>query len=163
MTGAPDPRHDRGDVRGLLAAHPFFAGMSDRLVDTVARHAVLAEHPAGSWIARYGAPAEQFHAVIAGRAGIEISTPGREPLVVATAHPGDVLGWSWFVPPHRWHFDVVALDDVRTVAIDAAALRAACDADHELGHRIAGALTRVVASRLEATRHQLVDVYGRPR
>ena len=76
---------------------------------------------------------------------------------------GDVIGWSWLYPPHLAHFDVIALDPVRTVAIDAQALRDACAADHNLGFEITYRLGRVVAARLEATRLQLMDIYGRHR
>lgn len=153
---------DTTTLHDLLSSHPFFAGMPRSAIDTIERSATLAEHPAGSWIARAGDTADRFHAVVDGRAAIELSAGGREPLVVATAHAGDVVGWSWFVEPHRWRFDVIALDDVRTIAIDAAALRSACEADHELGYRIAHRLARIIAGRLESTRHQLVDVYGHP-
>ena len=99
--------------------------------------------------------------MLSGRAGIEIAAADRDPLLVATVHAGEMIGWSWFVEPHEWHFDVLALDPLRTLAMDAAALRAACRADHELGYQVAHRLARLLASRLVATRHQLVDVYGR--
>jgi CRP/FNR family transcriptional regulator, cyclic AMP receptor protein len=148
------------ELRDLLGSHPFFAGMPTDIVDRIEGLTVTAEFPAGSWIARTGGVADTLHAVIDGRAAIELAAAGRAPLVVATAHAGDVIGWSWFVEPHRWRFDVLALDHVRTLAIDASELRAACEADHELGYRVAHRLARVVAARLEATRHQLVDIYG---
>lgn len=151
------------DLNRLLADHEFFAGMDPRLIDKIAGIATLAEFPAGTWIARSGTDAGTLHAVIEGRAGIELTAADRAPLLVATVHPGEIIGWSWYVEPHRWHFDVVALDDLRTVAIDGALLRARCVADHELGYRIGRRLTRVLASRLEATRHQLMDVYGHAR
>ena len=56
-----------------------------------------------------------------------------------------------------------SLDDVHALTLDAAALRTACEEDHELGYRVARRLTEVVASRIEATRHQVVDLYGRDR
>lgn len=151
------------DARTALATHPFFAGVDPRLVGLVAPLARIDRWAPGSWIARTGTPATEFVLVTAGRAGVEIAPPGRAPLVVSTVHEGEVIGWSWFLPPHTWHFDVVALTEVSCVAVDAAALRAACGADHELGYEIATRLIRVMASRLEATRHQLVDVYGTPR
>lgn len=149
------------ELNELLAAHAFFAGLDAGIIDRVADMAALVEFPAGMCIARAGTEAGTFHAVVDGRAGIELTGAGRPPLLVATVHPGEVIGWSWYVEPHRWHFDVVALDRLRTVAIDGGLLRAACIDDPELGHQLGRRLTRVVASRLEATRHQLVDVYGR--
>jgi CRP/FNR family transcriptional regulator, cyclic AMP receptor protein len=151
------------DIASAVSAHPFLAGLDPRLVARIVPLAQLVEYPLGAWIARVGLPADQFLLLTEGRAGIEITAADRDPLIVATVHAGDVVGWSWFVEPHVWHFDVVALDDVQALAIDAAALRAACTADHELGYQLGTRLTAVVASRLEATRHQLIDVYGRAR
>lgn len=151
------------DLNELLAAHAFFAGLEPHIIDKVADLATIAEFPAGTWIARSGTDAGMFHAVIDGRAGIELAAADRPPLLVATVHPGEIIGWSWYVEPHRWHFDVLALDPLRTVAIDGGLLRVACVDDHELGYHIGRRLARVVASRLDATRHQLTDVYGHAR
>ena len=148
------------EIRDALAGHPFFVGLDQQRIDALAAFTFVREVPAGMWIAHTGGQADVFHAIVHGRAGIEIHAADREPLVVATVHAGEVIGWSWFVQPHRWHFDVIALDTMRLLDIDAVRLRAACAADHELGFHVAGQLTQVLASRLEATRHQLVDIYG---
>ena len=148
------------EIRDALASHPFFLGLNDARLDALASFTFVRDVPAGAWIARTGGYADVFHAIVHGRAGIEIHAADREPLVVSTVHAGEVIGWSWFMEPHRWHFDVIALDHMRLLDIDAARLRAACSADHELGFHVATQLTRVLGSRLEATRHQLVDIYG---
>ncbi|MGB8861704.1 MAG: cyclic nucleotide-binding domain-containing protein [Ilumatobacteraceae bacterium] len=151
------------DVHTSLAAHRFADGLAPELVDALATMAHFAEHPSGAWIATQGAPADRFHLMLEGRCAIEVAAAGRDPLVIATVHPGEVVGWSWMLAPHVWHFDVLALDHTRTIAIDGAELRAACRANHELGFEITHRLARVIASRLEATRLQLVDVYGHQR
>ena len=149
------------EIIAALTGHPFFTGIDPALLERLATVTTVKEYPAGAWVARSGAPADTFHAVLSGRAGIEIAAADRDPLLVATVHAGEMIGWSWFVEPHEWHFDVLALDPLRTLAMDAAALRADCRADHELGYQVAHRLARLLASRLVATRHQLVDVYGR--
>jgi CRP/FNR family cyclic AMP-dependent transcriptional regulator len=131
-------------------------------VDLLARLAAEQSFAVGEWIMRLGDPADRLHLVRSGRAAIEIATPGRDPLVVSTVTARGVIGWSWLLPPHRVQFDVVALDPTTTLAVDATALRHACEADHELGYRITVHLAHILASRLEATRLQLVDVYGNP-
>lgn len=148
------------DVRDELARHPFTAGLDARHVDVLAGLATLRHHVVGEWITRQGLPADACHLVVAGRAAIEVSAPGRDPLVIATVHAGETLGWSWLVSPHRWHFDVIALDQVTSVALDGPLLRAACDADHDLGYEIVTRLASVMAARLESSRLQLVDVYA---
>ena len=150
-------------LHDCLAAHRFANGLAPRFVDALAAMARFVEHPAGTWIAREGVTADSFHLVLEGRCAIDVAAAGRDPLVIATVHAGEVLGWSWMLAPHVWHFDVLALDLTRTIAVDGAALRAACEADHELGYEITRRLARVIASRLEATRLQLIDAYGQSR
>ena len=48
---------------------------------------------------------------------------------------GEVLGWSWLIPPYQWHFGASAVDVTDTIALDGRALRGKCDADHDLGGR----------------------------
>ena len=149
------------DIATVLAAHPFFAGLDAAQLDRLAALTSERTYAAGTWMARTGGVADEFHALLSGRAGIEIVTPGARPLVIATVHGGEVVGWSWFVEPHRWHFDVVALDDVHALSLAAAPLRATCDEDAVLGRLVARRLIKVMASRVEGTRHQVVDIYGR--
>ncbi len=151
------------DLREMIATHPFAAGLERRFVDVLTGLARLDHYAAGSWLAAQGKSADAFHLVEEGRCAIEIAAADRAPLVIATVHAGEVLGWSWMFAPHLWHFDVLVLDPVTTIAVDAAGLRTACAADHEFGYAIACRLAEVIASRLEATRHQLLDVYGTPR
>jgi CRP-like cAMP-binding protein len=148
------------DVRDGIAAHRFVAGLAPQHLDLLAGLARFAEHRAGAWIAQQGDPAGDFFLVVEGRCAIEVSAVDREPLVISTVHPGELLGWSWMLPPHVWHFDALALDHTRSIAVDGTALREACTADHELGYEILRRLGRVVASRLESTRLQLIDLYG---
>jgi CRP-like cAMP-binding protein len=145
----------------LLTTHAFFAGMPAGLLVVIAQHATPMKAEAGTLIARAGNDADTFYAVLGGRVGIEVAAPGREPLVVSTVHAGELVGWSWFTGDHTWQFDVVALDDVRALAIDATAVRAACAVDAELDNQLSRRLLHLVASRLTATRYQLTDVYGR--
>jgi CRP/FNR family transcriptional regulator, cyclic AMP receptor protein len=148
------------EVRNALARHPFTHDLAPRHLDLLTGMARLVSFPAGAWIARVDEEADSVHLVVEGCAAIEVAAPGAEPLTLATVHEGEVLGWSWLFPPHRLQFDVVALDDVTAIVIDGAALRQACDRDHELGYRVALRLVRTLSSRLGATRLQLVDVYG---
>jgi CRP/FNR family cyclic AMP-dependent transcriptional regulator len=151
---------DHSEMRAALATHPFVSDLAPRLLDELAALAHVAEFRAGAWIAQNGHPVDSFHLLTEGRCAVEVTAAGRAPLVIATVHAGEVLGWSWMVPPHSWHFDVLALDPTRTIAIDGTALRMACNNDHELGYEITRRLAGVIAGRLDATRMQLMDMYG---
>ena len=51
----------------------------------------------------------------------------------------------------------------RAIALDAKCLRDKCDADHDLGYELLKRFLPVLVQRLQATRLQMLDVYGSPR
>ena len=54
----------------------------------------------------------RFYVIRHGRVAIEVADPPTGPRVIDTVGDGDVVGWSWLVPPYRWIFDARATDDV---------------------------------------------------
>jgi hypothetical protein len=64
------------------------------------------------------------------------------------------------VPPYRWHFTGRAVQDVHAVQFDGACLRGKCEQDPVLGYDLTSRFAQVLVERLQATRFQLMDVYG---
>ena len=75
-----------------------------------------------------------------GRVSMQMRTP-TEDVVLDTAHDGDVVGWSWLIPPYRWTFDARATEDTSAIAFDGLCLRGKCESDATLGYAM---LQRVV-------------------
>ena len=148
------------DIEPKLRSHEFFAGFSDEHIARVAGLAADAFFAEGHTIFHEGQPAETFFAIYEGDVALELVVPGRGPRMVMSAHPGDVIGWAWLVPPHRRVFDARALTPVRAIEINGAELRAAISEDHEFGYHLMHRFSEVMASRLQATRLQLLDLYG---
>ena len=115
---------------------------------------------AGSRLCREGDPADSFFQISSGVVALEIVVPGRDALLIETLHDGDLLGWSWLYEPHRWQFDARAVGPCDVLVFDAACVRAACDADPLLGYAFMQRFAAVMVERLQATRLQLLDVYG---
>lgn len=114
----------------------------------------------GDWILTTGDLATRCYLLVSGEVQIETTSPGRHPTLLQTIQGGDVLGWSWLIPPYRWAFDATAVTRVRAVAIDAGRLRSAMVEDASFGYALLSRLLVAVADRLQATRLQLLDVYG---
>jgi len=114
----------------------------------------------GDWILTTGDLATRCFLLTSGDVQIETTPPGRKETLLQTIHGGDVLGWSWFIPPYRWAFDARAATDVTAVALDAAKLREAADAEPRFGYALTKKMFFLVADRLQATRLQLMDLYG---
>jgi CRP-like cAMP-binding protein len=144
----------------LLAQHPFFAGLDQRLLQILAGCATNVRFEAGQFVLREGEEADQFFLLRSGKVSLEIFAPQRGPIVIETLGEGDVLGWSWLTAPYRWNLDARALELTRAIALDGACLRGKCEADHDLGYALYKRFTPVVAQRLQATRLQLLDVHA---
>jgi len=144
----------------LLRGHRFFAGLEPAYLSLLAGCAANEVFPADSFLFREGDPAETFYLIREGKLALEIAAPGRGALVVQTLGPGDVAGFSWLIAPHHWEFDGRAVERVLAVRMDGACLRGKCDADPRLGYELMRRFAGLSAARLQATRLQLLDVYG---
>jgi CRP-like cAMP-binding protein len=146
-------------ILDVFSSHGFLRGLSEQHRMVLASGVRPFTVPAGQLLAREGEPAHAFYLVQSGHVAIETHRPDRGAVRVLTIGPGEVAGWSWLVPPHRWQFDARAVDAVSGLAFDAEWLRAKCEEDHELGYHLLKELLTVLATRLAATRLQLLDLH----
>jgi CRP-like cAMP-binding protein len=144
---------------GLLREHPFLAGMQEKHLGVLTGCASNVKFDAGQAIFREGQDANHFYLIRHGRVAVDQHTPGGV-VTLQTVGEGEVLGWSWLVPPHRWRFDARAVDLTRAVALDGACLRGKCEADHDLGYELMKRFSVVIAQRLAATRLQVLNIHG---
>lgn len=147
-------------VQELLTGSTFFAGLPERMLAELGSCGRLGHLDAGTTLFRAGEPATTFWILREGRVAVEIESPGRGALVISTRRSGDAVGWSWLFPPYRWHFDAVATEPTRVIELDGACLRTKCEADHELGFHLMRRFAQIAVEDLQATRLQLLDVYG---
>jgi CRP/FNR family transcriptional regulator, cyclic AMP receptor protein len=144
----------------LIGESPTFAGLDPAALELIAGCARNVHVDAGTILLREGEPANDFYLIRHGSVALELDAPGG-PLVIQTLTEGEVLGWSWLFAPHRWQMDGRAIEPCSLVKFDGACLRGKCDEDHELGYQLMMRFAAKVIDRLQATRFQLVDVYGR--
>ena len=148
------------DLTTLLQQHPFLAGLTEDHMHTLIGCASNVRFEEGATIIREGEIANTFFLIRTGRIALEIDVPGRGAIRVQTAGPGEVLGWSWLISPYRWHFSAVAVVETRAIALDGECLRNKCESDPGFGYDLLLRLAQVMERRLEATRLQLLDMYG---
>ncbi|WP_225829878.1 Crp/Fnr family transcriptional regulator [Streptomyces sp. NK08204] len=118
-------------------------------------------YPAGTRLFDEGGKADRFWLLRSGEVDLDVYVPGRLPApVVETIGPGQLLGWSWIAPPHRWHLGARTVGAVEATEFPAADVLRLCAADPELGYALMRRFTEVVAERLQATRIRLLDLYA---
>jgi len=144
----------------LISGAPAFTGLSPAQLELIAGCGANRHFAAGQRVFTEGEDAESFYLIREGAVALEVDAPGRGPLVIETLHENDVVGWSWLFEPYRWQFDARATVPTATVAFDGACLRGKCEDDHELGYQLMRRFAALLIDRLQATRLQLLDVYG---
>lgn len=129
----------------------------------VASTARQVSYPAGTQLFGEGDDASGCWLIESGQVALATPVPGRGLVVVQTLGCGDVLGWSWIVPPHHWRFTATATQEVRAALLDTGRLRVLADQDPALGYPLALGLLDALVARLHSTRSRLLDLYGNPR
>ena len=144
----------------FLIEHPLLRGCQPQYIQLLVECASNVRFNPGEMIFRQGEEADLFYLIRQGRVALEVPDSYGSPIIVQTLTSGDVLGWSWAIAPYRWHFDARAVELTRAIALDGKCLREKCEVDHDLGYEVMRRVTHVMEHRLQATRLQLLDVYG---
>lgn len=146
------------DVADLLRTSPLFADLDATSLLALACYGDEARFDTDALLARDGWPADRFYVLLEGTVSLDMHEPGADPVPIERLTVPDVVGWSWLMPPFRWHFDVRAVTPVRTIAIEAEALRVAMVENASFGYALMTRFARVLLQRLQATRLRLIAV-----
>jgi CRP/FNR family transcriptional regulator, cyclic AMP receptor protein len=146
-------------LQRILADHPFARGLNDRLLELLVGCASNVRFEAGQMVFREGEEANHFYLIREGKMAVELFAAERGPINILTLGEGEVLGWSWLVPPYRWRFDACAIEPTRAIALDGKCLREKSERDSDLGYQLLKRIAHIMEDRLQATRLQLLNVY----
>lgn len=144
----------------IIAQHPFFVGLDDGFTNLMVSCASNVRFKTGTYILKEGDAANTFYLIRQGKVAVEVRAPQHKPIIISTVGVGELLGWSWLLPPFQWKFHARAVDDVRAIALDGKCLRTKCEENHDLGYEILKRFAQIIEQRLEATRLQLLDLYA---
>ena len=150
-------------IEELIASARIFAGLERQQLAVIAGCGRNEHAASGAFLLREGEPAERFFLIRRGLVALEVNAPGHGALKIETLHAGDAVGLSWLFEPYRWQLDARALEPSELIGFDAVCLRDKLEADHELGYELMRRFAANLVERLQATRFQLLDVYGHDR
>ena len=138
----------------------FGSDLAEASLERLGRLAREYEAPARTRLLREGDDTGELSILVSGRIALTEHVAGRGSVTLMSAEPGDVFGWTAIIPPFRATATVVSLEPVKVIAVEAEALRAELKADCILAAGVYPRLAEALAHRLEATRQQLLDLYG---
>jgi CRP-like cAMP-binding protein len=151
------------DLAGLLSGFPVLRQFPTAALAQITASARTVTFARGQRVFCEGEQAEGCWLLHDGRVALDVFIPGRGLVVVQTLSRGDILGWSWLVPPYRWHFGATATERTTATALDTGQLRALAEQDPAFGYALATTLFAAMLQRLQATRARLLDLYRSPR
>ncbi len=140
----------------MVTEHPFLSGMKPQHLQFVAQVASVLHFDEGQYILLEGREADDFYLIQQGKVILRsFLRPNRGFIDIETLGPGEVVGWSWLIPPHQWHFSALTTQPTTVITLSGEKLRQMCEEDHDFGYEIYRRLSTIVGERLRMTRKQL--------
>jgi len=143
----------------LRERSPLLQALSNTEVGLFESAATETRVSAGDILFEEEGPADVFYIVVEGKIGLELTSPGKKPIVIQTLGPGDLVGVSWLFPPHRWNWRARAMVDSDLAAFDATTIRSEMEQNRDLAWEVLRVVAGEVVDRLHRTRVQLLDLY----
>ena len=85
--------------------------------------------------------------------------PGKGSIILETLNQDEVVGWSWLFEPYKWTYSGRVVQDCRVTALDGSCLREKCENDPVLGYELFKRFSKIIISRLQESRLQILDLY----
>jgi len=121
-------------ILSMLAGHPFCEDLSAEHVQALVACATEKKVDASAFLFNEGSPAGSMFLVLSGRVVLEIYVPSQGAVQVESIENGGVIGWSWLLTPHRWHFDARASRPTHFLVLDGPKVNSLGEADPKLGY-----------------------------
>ncbi len=152
---------DKQILRNLRGCE-VFSVLSDTELEKIAASVLEKEYEAGTAIFHEGDSADELLVLQEGKVAIQMILPRKDGQVsrrvsVEIVGKNDVLGWSAIVEPYVYTLTAVCLQKVKALSVSGNKLRWLLQDNHKIGYEVLKGLIKVVASRLDDTRHMLVS------
>lgn len=140
------------DIQKILAEHPFFKSLELHYRLFIADCATPIMVETGNYLAYEGEISNKFYLIRQGQIEIGILTAGHGFTKLQLLNRGDLVGWSWLMPPHYWRFGARTVIDTDLLMFDGKRIREKCEINHDFGYELMKQLGMVIAERLRIAR-----------
>jgi CRP/FNR family transcriptional regulator, cyclic AMP receptor protein len=139
----------------ILVEHPFFQGMKKEHLEIIVGCASNVRLGQGGFVFRANEEANYFYLIRHGKVALETARARRSPVTILRLADGEILGWSWLVPPYRWKFDARVEQPTRAIKLNGKCMREKWEKDHDLGFELLNRFATVHEQRLDAVQRAL--------
>lgn len=149
-------------IERIIAENPFFAGLEKRSVEFLAGCAEKRRFKEDEALFSHGGKADRFYLVLDGRVTMEVAAIQGPSLELRNLAPGDILGWSWLIPPYKWHFQARAEEPVEVLEFDGEAVLRRCEENPAFGYELLKRFSGLMSERLAAAREKMMSEWRPP-
>ena len=150
----------QGTMLERLRQIRFLADVEEEHLKQIAAAAEFVQFPSGKVIFREGQQLADIYLILSGSVSLEICAPGIGCKRIMTISEGDLLGISPVL--EQSHSTATARTTLPTevIQVNASQILTMCEHDPRFGYEFMRHAAQAITQRLNATRLQLVDVYG---
>jgi len=133
-----------------ISSHEFFASLGENVMSKLLDNVGEKSFNRGERLFSQGDSADQFLLIRSGdvTTGNLVSGQMTNERVL---QPGDVVGWSWVVPPYSWCTTAIAQSDTQAYVFDGVELLVECEKDPRIGYALFKIFAGMMGQRLAAT------------
>jgi CRP/FNR family transcriptional regulator, cyclic AMP receptor protein len=139
----------------FLRTHPVFNHLPPACHDELLGTMREASLEVGEALIQEGHAADHFYILLDGSIDLFARLREQDEQWIQMIHPGEMIGWSWLVPPYRWALGARARVPSRLYAFDARVVREMCVRDPVLGHGLLQRICGLMMERLHTVRTQM--------
>ncbi len=149
-------------IDDYLSAHDFFAGLDKRGKKFLSNSARDLQIKQGEVLFQPGASADKFYLLRSGEVSVRVPAVMGPALEIQKLKAGQILGWSWLIPPYRWNFQAMALEDSELLEFDGSIILAHCEEDYAFGYALLKLFASLMSERLDRARQKMMDQWDPP-
>lgn len=149
-------------IESYLSGHAFFSGLDNEFVKFLSESAAERQVKKGEVLFKQGKTADKFYLLRKGQISVQVPALMGPVLEIQTLGEDQILGWSWLIPPYRWHFMARAVEDSEVLEFDGSAILAHCEEDPNFGYHLLKRFAGLMSERLDAARQKMMDQWNPP-
>ena len=141
-----------------LKGFSIFKHLNERELEQIAQIAEEGSSKKDMRIFEEKALAVNLYLVIEGKVELKVSGNGKEKIVIDTAGPGDIFGWSAVTEPHTFTAAAWTAEDSKFIVLSSEYLISLFDKNNHIGYRIIKEIATVASRRVKALEQKLADI-----
>jgi CRP-like cAMP-binding protein len=143
-----------------LQTRTILAALAPQQLARLGAHASEQRVAAGDLLFRQGDAADRFYLLREGSVRVGVPAINGPALEIQTLGPGEVIGWSWLIPPYQWSFEARAASDASLISFDGKAILQECEQDPALGYALMKIFAALMSQRLHAARLKMMESWA---